>query len=102
VGRALSLSHKQVSDAKTGVALSAAHRQAISDAKQGVPQLSHVGNGRPVDLTQRRARQGVCHCQCGCGPCDSSKWSCYMKALRNVEAGRTGVDGKGVPYCAPM
>ncbi len=52
----------------------------------------------------------MCHCRCGCGPCDSSKWyanglqyrSCYMKALRNVEAGRTGVNGKGVPYCAPL
>ncbi len=33
---------------------------------------------------------------CGCGS------PAYMKALRNVEAGRTGVDGKGVPYCARM
>jgi hypothetical protein len=71
-GRVLSLSHKQaVSDAHKGVPLSAAHCQAISDGMQGV---SRVGNGQPVDLTKPNARQGVCHCRCGCGPCDSSRW----------------------------
>ncbi len=66
--------------------LSAAHCQAISDA-----HLGHtMGNGRPVDLTQPKARQGVCHCRCGCS-------SCYQKARRNEKAGRTGV-----PYCARM
>jgi hypothetical protein len=103
VGRVLSLSHKQaISDGHKGVPLSAAHCQAISDGMQGV---GHEGNGRPVDLTQPRARQGVCHCRCGCGPCDSSKWyanglqcaSCYQKAGRNEKAGRTGG-----PYCARM
>jgi hypothetical protein len=119
VGRVLSLSHRQaISDAKQGVPLSAEHCQAISDAHKGVPlsaehrqalsapKMGNTNNSKPVDP----ARHGVCHCRCGCGPRDSSCWfanglqcsSCYHKAGRNVKAGRTGVDGKGFPYCAPM
>ncbi len=106
VGRVLSLSHRQaISDAHEGVPLSAEHCQAISNAHKGVAlsaehrqalsnaKMGNTNNSKPVD----RATP--------CGPCDSSAWyanSCYKKAGRNVTAGRTGVNGKGVPYCARM
>ncbi len=97
----------------TGYGKSAAHCQAMGDAKRGVISATMMGNtnhGQPVDLTQRGARLGVFHCRCGCGQCDSSGWyakgmqcaSCYQKARRNVKAGRNGADIKGVSYCAPM